>query len=60
MKKFPSIPRVANAPDGLLEEGHLWLLEKLDGANFRFQLPRRVLHKATGDMNSGPQRMTAL
>ncbi|MDJ1430509.1 RNA ligase family protein [Halostagnicola sp. A-GB9-2] len=38
MKKFPSIPRVANAPDDLLKEGHLWLLEKVDGANFRFQL----------------------
>jgi len=38
MKQFPSIPRVANAPEGLLDEGHLWLLEKVDGANFRFQL----------------------
>jgi ATP-dependent RNA circularization protein (DNA/RNA ligase family) len=38
MKKYPSIPRVANAPDGLLEDGHLWLVEKVDGANFRFQL----------------------
>lgn len=38
MKKFPSIPRVANAPDGLFEDGHLWVLEKVDGANFRFQL----------------------
>ncbi|WP_136717343.1 RNA ligase family protein [Halorientalis salina] len=38
MKQFPSIPRVANAPDGLFESGHLWLLEKVDGANFRFQL----------------------
>jgi hypothetical protein len=43
MKKFPSIPRVVNAPDGLLEEGHLWLLEKLDGANFRFQLQQSGL-----------------
>jgi hypothetical protein len=38
MKKFPSIPRVANAPDELFEEGHLWILEKVDGANFRFRL----------------------
>ena len=38
MKQFPSIPRVANAPDGLFDSGHLWLLEKVDGANFRFQL----------------------
>jgi hypothetical protein len=43
MKKFPSIPRIANAPDGLFDEGHLWLLEKLDGANFRFQLQQSGL-----------------
>lgn len=38
MKQFPSIPRVANAPDALFDSGHLWLLEKVNGANFRFQL----------------------
>jgi hypothetical protein len=38
MKEYPSIPRAANAPDGFFESGHLWLLEKVDGANFRFQL----------------------
>jgi len=38
MKAYPSIPRVENAPDRLLDSGHLWLLEKVDGANFRFQL----------------------
>ena len=38
MKQFPSIPRAANAPAGLFETGHLWLLEKVDGANVRFQL----------------------
>jgi len=38
MKQFPSIPRIADAPDDLLREGHLWVLEKVDGANFRFQL----------------------
>lgn len=38
MKKFPSIPRIANTPDGFFDEGHLWLFEKVDGANFRFQL----------------------
>lgn len=43
MKKFPSIPRVANAPDQLFGKGHLWLLEKVDGANFRFQLQRSGL-----------------
>lgn len=40
MKQFPSIPRVANAPHGIFEGGHLWILEKVDGANFRFQAPR--------------------
>lgn len=38
MKAFPSIPRRANAPTELFQTGHLWLLEKVDGANFRFQL----------------------
>lgn len=38
MKQFPSIPHVENAPDGLFEAGHLWLLEKVDGAPLRFQL----------------------
>ena len=38
MKEYPSIPRAANAPEGLFEEGHLWLFEKVDGANLRFQL----------------------
>ena len=38
MKEFPSIPRVADAPDGLFESGHLWVLEKIDGAALRFQL----------------------
>lgn len=38
MKKFPKIPRIENAPEGLFERGHLWVQEKVDGANFRFQL----------------------
>ncbi|QIO24236.1 RNA ligase family protein [Haloarcula sp. JP-L23] len=38
MKQYPSIPRVENAPDELFESGHLWLLEKVDGALLRFQL----------------------
>lgn len=38
MKEFPSIPRAANAPAELFESGHLWILEKVDGANVRFQL----------------------
>lgn len=38
MKEFPSIPRAVNAPEDLFERGHLWILEKVDGANVRFQL----------------------
>lgn len=38
MKQYPSIPHVENAPDEMFESGHLWLLEKIDGAHFRFQL----------------------
>lgn len=38
MKQFPSIPRVENAPPDLFESGHLWIQEKVDGANFRFRL----------------------
>ncbi|QLK27676.1 RNA ligase family protein [Natrinema zhouii] len=40
MKRYPSIPRIENAPRELFDTGHLWLLEKVDGANFRFQLQR--------------------
>ncbi|MFA9518295.1 RNA ligase family protein [Halopenitus sp. H-Gu1] len=38
MKTYPSIPRIEDAPDRLLKEGHLWLLEKVDGGHLRFQL----------------------
>ncbi|MFO7925714.1 RNA ligase family protein [Natronomonas sp.] len=38
MKRYPSIPSVEDAPDGMFESGHLWVLEKIDGALFRFQL----------------------
>lgn len=38
MKTFPSIPRVDEAPPELFRSGHLWLLEKVDGANVRFRL----------------------
>ncbi|QLG49301.1 RNA ligase family protein [Natrinema halophilum] len=43
MKDFPSIPHVTNAPDQLFDEGHLWLLEKVDGENFRFRLQQSGL-----------------
>ena len=38
MKEFPSIPRLADAPPDLLSSGHLWVQEKVDGANFRFEV----------------------
>ncbi|WP_137286474.1 RNA ligase family protein [Halorussus salinisoli] len=38
MKQFPSVPRAENAPSALFDSGHLWIQEKLDGANFRFRL----------------------
>lgn len=38
MKQFPSIPRVKEAPPELLDGGHLWLQERIDGAHLRFQL----------------------
>lgn len=50
MKSYPPIPRVADAPDGLFEDGHLWLLEKVDGAQFRFQLRESGLIRF-GDRN---------
>jgi len=38
MKSFPSIPRLERADSELLDGGHLWIQEKVDGANIRFQL----------------------
>lgn len=38
MKQYPPVPHVADAPADLLEEGHLWITEKVDGAQLRFQL----------------------
>lgn len=38
MKRYPSIPPVDDAPDGLFERGHLWIQEKVDGAHLRFRL----------------------
>ena len=50
MKDFPPVPNVTDAPDRLFEEGHLWLLEKVDGAGFRFQLQQSGLLRF-GDRN---------
>lgn len=38
MKQYPPIPRLEDAPEGLLESGHLWLTELIDGAQLRIQL----------------------
>lgn len=38
MKTYPPIPRIEDAPDRFLEEGHFWLLEKVDGGHLRVQL----------------------
>ncbi len=38
MKQYPSVPTVDTAPDSLLERGHLWIQEKIDGVGVRFQL----------------------
>lgn len=38
MRSFPDAPDVADAPDRLVERGHLWLLEWVDGAPLRFQV----------------------
>lgn len=38
MKGFPSLPRIENASDSLLDGGHLWILELVDGERLRFRL----------------------
>lgn len=38
MKTYPSISHIEDAPEDLLDGGHLWILEKIDGAHIRFQL----------------------
>jgi hypothetical protein len=38
MKQYPELPDAEDAPVELFESGHLWLLEKVDGAHLRFQL----------------------
>ena len=38
MKTYPPVPRIEDAPGELLESGHLWLTEKIDGAQLRVRL----------------------
>jgi len=43
MHSFPPVPHVDDAPDELRESGHLWLLESVAGAPFRFRLRKSGL-----------------
>ncbi len=38
MKSNRAVPSLADAPDELLQTGHLWVFEQVDGAPFRFQM----------------------
>lgn len=38
MQTAPDTPPLEDAPESLCETGHLWLLEAIDGAPFRFQV----------------------
>lgn len=40
MKRFPSIPRLEGDPADRFGRSHLWIQEKVGGANVRFQLQR--------------------
>ncbi|PSQ35123.1 hypothetical protein BRD11_03000 [Halobacteriales archaeon SW_12_69_24] len=50
MKSYPPVPRVDDAPATLLESGHLWLQEYVDGGQLRFQL------RDTGALRFGDAR----
>lgn len=52
MKRYPAVPDVDDAPRALLEEGHLWVQELLDGAHLRFQL------RASGEVVFGDRERT--
>ncbi|MFC4548816.1 MULTISPECIES: RNA ligase family protein [Halorussus] len=38
MRRYPSIPPIEDAPPELLDGGHLWIQERVDGAALRFEL----------------------
>jgi len=38
VRGYPQVPRPADAPARLFEQGHLWVLEHVDGGLLRFQL----------------------
>ena len=61
MRAFPAIPDATDAPEKLFEQGHLWLLEYIDGAPFRFQLQRSGVlrfgdeHRVYNDPDTMPE-----
>lgn len=50
MKRYPTVPPVAEAPAALFESGHLWIQELVDGSHVRFQLRESGLVRF-GDRN---------
>lgn len=50
MKQFPPVPPIEDAPAELLDGGHLWIQEKIDGAHLRFRL------RSTGEIEFGDRR----
>jgi hypothetical protein len=50
MHEIPAVPAVADAPDSLFEDGHLWIQEYVDGGPLRVQLQDSgLLEFGTGD-----------
>lgn len=55
MHPAPSLPSVAEAPEGLFASGHLWLLEHLDGRRLRFAVEESgVVRFASGPESYEP------
>lgn len=52
MKQFPAVPRAEDAPSDLLDSGHLWIQEQIDGAHLRFRL------RESGLLEFGDRRRT--
>ncbi|NEU58799.1 RNA ligase family protein [Halorussus sp. MSC15.2] len=52
MKQFPAVPRADDAPSDLLDSGHLWIQERVDGAHLRFRL------RESGLIEFGDRRRT--
>lgn len=52
MKQFPAVPRAEDAPADLLDSGHLWIQERVEGAHLRFRL------RESGLLEFGDRRRT--